>query len=586
MIAPIHSLAFSIQANRGVYAVLVGSGISHAAKIPTGWAITLDLVRKLAKVVGEDCGAKPEDWYREKYGCDPDYSELLDAVAKTSAERQQLLRTYWEPTEEERDEGAKQPTAAHRAIAQLVSKGFIKVIVTTNFDRLMETALADVGIVPTILSTADQVHGALPLIHTQCCLFKVHGDYLDTRILNTPEELSAYPVEFDRLLDRIFDEFGLIVCGWSADWDEALRRAITRAPSRRFTTYWAMRGEPSASAQQLIDHRGAQVISIKDADSFFVSVQEQVASLEEFSRPHPLSTEAAVASLKRYMSESKYRIQLSDLVFSELERTIEAIDASGFAVQGGPVPTGETITERVRAYEAACATLAPMAVQAGHWGEAAHTPIWLRVLSALATLHEGGSGYVFWLELQQYPAALLFYALGIGAALSERLDFLSDLFGVTVAREHKEDKAAVKMFAAACLLSNSGGKGLEGMQERFSPLSDWLHDRLKPWCKRIAVTDAQFTMAFDKLEILIALSYGYHSQQSLDSYWAAPPACAYGSRRNNGERIIKEIQQSLDDAGDKSPYVTPRLFGTSAAECKMELEAFSSFIAKLSQRWY
>jgi hypothetical protein len=43
MIDPIHSLAFSIQANRGVYAVLFGSGISRSAKIPTGWEITLDL---------------------------------------------------------------------------------------------------------------------------------------------------------------------------------------------------------------------------------------------------------------------------------------------------------------------------------------------------------------------------------------------------------------------------------------------------------------------------------------------------------------------------------------------------------------
>ena len=70
-------------------------------------------------------------------------------------------------------------------------------------------------------------------------------------------------------LDRIFDEFGLIVCGWSADWDSALRKAIFRAPSRRFTTYWAVRGEPGDKAQRLIDHRRAQVISIKDADTFF-----------------------------------------------------------------------------------------------------------------------------------------------------------------------------------------------------------------------------------------------------------------------------------------------------------------------------
>ena len=49
-IDPVHSLAFSIQANPGVYAVLVGSGVSRTAKIPTGWEIILDLIRKLAAV--------------------------------------------------------------------------------------------------------------------------------------------------------------------------------------------------------------------------------------------------------------------------------------------------------------------------------------------------------------------------------------------------------------------------------------------------------------------------------------------------------------------------------------------------------
>lgn len=78
-----------------------------------------------------------------------------------------MLRAYLEPSEVERADGLKAPTAAHRAIASLAAKGYIRIIITTNFDRLMETALADVGVVPTVLSSSDQVHGAMPLIHTR-----------------------------------------------------------------------------------------------------------------------------------------------------------------------------------------------------------------------------------------------------------------------------------------------------------------------------------------------------------------------------------------------------------------------------------
>lgn len=303
MIDPLHSLAFSIQANPGVYAVLVGSGVSRSAQIPTGWEITIDFVRKLAAVAGENCGTDPALWYRERYEKEPDYSDLLDALAKTPAERQQLLRAYLEPSEEERSDGLKAPTAAHRAIASLAAKGYIRIIITTNFDRLMETALADVGVVPTVLSSPDQVHGAMPLIHTRCCVFKVHGDYLDTRIRNTPAELESYPKEFDDLLDRIFDDFGLILCGWSAEWDTALRAAVERAVSRRFSHFWAVRGEPGNAAKRLIEHRQAQKLPIADADGFFSELGRLVEALEQFSRPHPLSTDAAVASLKGYLAE-------------------------------------------------------------------------------------------------------------------------------------------------------------------------------------------------------------------------------------------------------------------------------------------
>jgi NAD-dependent SIR2 family protein deacetylase len=43
--------------------------------------------------------------------------------------------------EEDRQEGRKTPTAAHRAIAALVRSGYIRVLITTNFDRLLEESL-------------------------------------------------------------------------------------------------------------------------------------------------------------------------------------------------------------------------------------------------------------------------------------------------------------------------------------------------------------------------------------------------------------------------------------------------------------
>lgn len=583
MIEPIHSLAFSMQANRGVYAVLFGSGLSRSARIPTGWEITLDLVRRLAAVSGEECGADPSAWYRDKFDKEPDYSELLDALAKTPAERQQLLRQYWEPTEQEKEEGAKQPTPAHRAIADLVAKGFVRVIVTTNFDRLMELALLDVGVTPTVLSSSDHVHGAMPLIHTQCCVFKVHGDYLDTRIRNTPEELSGYPAEFDTLLDRIFDEFGLIVCGWSADWDEALRRAIFRAPSRRFATYWAVRGEPSDAARQLIEHRGAQVVSITDADSFFSTVHRQVEALAEFARPHPLSTAAAVAALKRYMSEPRYRIQHADLVEGEVEHVLSEIGLDKFPVQGGPPPDAAQFNHRVKAYEAAMTTLVAMAVEAGRWADDGHQEVWVRALQKLAAGRAQGGGYTLWAALERFPATLLLFALGVPALESGRYFFVQRLLSAIIERENRENKLAVHLLPPYCLFQDDSAKLLEGKERHRAPLSEWLCEWLASYLEQRYANAKAYVLAFDRFELVSALAYGANTNPSEHfGYWA--PLGGFGYRYSNREQITSSLRSQLAKDGGNSPLVTSNLFGITADECGKQLDALEAFIQKL--QWW
>ena len=429
-----------------------------------------------------------------------------------------------------------------------MAQGYIKVIVTTNFDRLVESALEDAGIVPSVLSTPEAIDGALPLIHTRSCVIKLHGDYLDTRIRNTPAELAAYDQVFDQLLDRIFDEFGLIVCGWSAEWDEALRKAIRRVPSRRFTTYWAVRGDLGDEAKRLVDHRRARVIPIDDADEFFQSIQQFVESIGQFSMPHPLSTEAAVASLKRYISEPRYRIHLSDLVGSTIERVVNSISDKAFAMQGEP-PTTEKVTARVRSYEASCSTLLAMALVGGFWADQDHRHVWRRALRRLGstTLR---NGYDVWLGLQRYPAILLLYSLGLGAIANGRLRFLGSLLATRIQEHGEERKIAAQTLPPSCLFGDGGGtmRILEGMKQRHVPLNDWIHDALRRNAKRIIPDRSPYTLIFDELEILMALSYAHHNNMS--SYL---PIGAFGYRHDNRRRILAKIERSLVKLNGESP---------------------------------
>lgn len=596
MIDPLNSLAFSMQANPGVYALLLGSGVSRSAQIPTGWEITLDLVSKLAAAQGEEDvrSLNPEDWYKEKFGKDPDYSDLLDELAKTPAERQQLIRGYLEPTEEERADGLKAPTPAHKAIAKLVAQGYVRVVITTNFDRLMEKALEAEGVVPTVISTKDQVNGAMPLIHQRCCVFKVHGDYFDTRIRNTEAELKAYPKAFNQLLDRILDEFGLIVCGWSATWDLAMRQAIERSKSRRFSHYWAMRGEPTEEAQKLIEYRQGLRVNISDADSFFSKLVAQVEAISEVSRQNPVSVKMKVAALKKYLADPVNRIRLDDLISDEVSHILEITSGSDFDIVGHPQLDKNSFTHRVRAYEAACEGLIAMAAVGGYWAEEWHYPIWKKALVRLGYMPEAGYGHscdgVLY-RLKRYPATLLLYALGISAlqAGEKGIPLLSLLLSTELQQEGQSDKQAVEVLPPFLLLRENErvSKLLDGMDGLWFPFNEWLLRLLCPVFQSSCVSQQGFQDVFDRLEVLISLNFCSNNIEGRGDTGVVPFGLfARSVMFEPVKRLsphVQDLRSVLDREGKESVYIKHALLGKSVDEARGNMDWLASRVESISQ---
>lgn len=460
-------ISFSVFENEGVFAVLLGSGLSRSAEIPTGWEITLDLVRRVAKAQGVADQSDWDRWYTTATGKEPNYSDLLEEIASTPDERRSILHSYIEPTEDQREQGKKVPTPAHHAIAALVRTGFIRVIITTNFDRLMENALREQGIEPTVVASQDALKGAEPLTHSQCYLVKLHGDYKDARILNTDAELGTYPPSYEQLLDRIFDEHGLIVCGWSGEWDHALRAAFLRTTNRRYPVYWALRGEARQGAQALIRHRAAKQVAINGADDFFQGLHQRVETLTQSQRQNPLSMDLLVSSTKRYLSKPEYRIQLDDLITHELGAAISKIDSGDLVV--GTQFSAQELKRRVQFYETVTEPLARMATVLGRWGNGSELSGVVDVIRALHHHAEAlQGGMVVWLGLRSYPAVLLFNAYGLGLVRAQRWKDLHSFFESTLPRAERDAK---RMVDSLFLSSWKGGdpdfwKHLPGLERR------------------------------------------------------------------------------------------------------------------------
>lgn len=501
-------VALAVHHAPGIYAVLVGSGVSRGAGVPTGWEVTLDLVRRLAVAEGDEGPEDPAAWYHGRYDADPDYSDVLEKLAATPEERQAWLRSYFEPTEEERADGIKCPTQAHHALADLVRRGLVRVILTTNFDPLIEQALDAAGVAADVWASPEAIQGGVPLSHGNNVVVKLHGDYRDTRLRNTLTELRDYDHRVNALLDQVLDEFGLVICGWSGVWDEALRAAILRAPNRRYRTFWASpRGDLADEAAELVAHRAATVVAITDADQFFGEVRDKVDALAEASQPHPASREMAVAMVKRYLPDQPDRVKLSDTVMDQARRLHEHIGPEHYTTTGSRLQVEDVVAVAER-YEADTETMTHVLAHLAALADRRdHERLAARALELIANPEASSGGKVSLLALRRYPALLCFYAAGIGAVAAENWSLLR---AVALDAEWRDPTrresvlAAVhpyRVFENGDQVAQALAQAREG-QKLHTPHSDRLHAVLRGPLLPLVDTDERYDEAFDRFEYL------------------------------------------------------------------------------------
>ncbi|MDE0131080.1 MAG: SIR2 family protein [bacterium] len=502
---PLVALASSIHAGPRTFALLLGSGISTGAGVPSGWDVVLDLVKRYAVLQDDDAGEDPVSWYRSHTAGDPNYSELLAELAPSQVDRRNLLKPYFEPTEEDRANGLKVPTPAHHAIAQLVSKGYVKVIVTTNFDRLLETALGEAGVEPNVVSTSAHAEGSLPITHSDCTIIKVHGDYISPDLKNTIEELSQYDPAVDRLLDEVFDQYGLIVCGWSGVWDSALRNAILRAPGRRFTTYWFHRGPINEAAREIIRHRDAKEVSIQDADTVFEDLAAKVEALESLTDQRPFETELAVAQLKLFLPDPIHRIKLHDLIIGEADHVINRVQESAVDTLQG----FEHYAEQMAAYEEATARLLRLLAVGACFSDCLeHDELWQRCVDRLASRHLKRNGNVALLNLQQYPTLLAIYATGLGSVATGRLESIAHVLAKVKVRDERPPRPVAVAASSWDVLDRDIVKqAIPKLNRHPTPISEHLFEVLRPIVSDLVPSEEVYADCFDEVEYLLGISY-------------------------------------------------------------------------------
>jgi hypothetical protein len=235
------------------------------------------------------------------------------------------------------------PSDGYGRLADLTRMGYFDVIVTFNFDRLLETAFDEAGFKQvkdyrTVIRGETDINAFTKLVridNPKVKIVKLHGS-LDSAeyFLFSEEEMANYPPEIANLLGEITHR-DIIICGYAFE-DLCVARAFDTSPDAGSIYYVNPAGAGGQIRGILIGRRSKEKVISGDLgrfDDFFTLLQQELAGPRE---PIPAGPKGQnpFKFMDSYREADKEwffgRKDLSDTML----RKIETQDAKVLCVQG------------------------------------------------------------------------------------------------------------------------------------------------------------------------------------------------------------------------------------------------------------
>jgi len=254
------------------------------------------------------------------------------------------------------------------------------------------------------------------------------------------------------------------------------------------------------------------------------------------------SRHSAVAVTKRYLSESRFRIRLTDFVNSELEQTWEAVGGDQLAFSGGAVIDDRLVRTVVKKAEDATAVLCAIIATGAYWSDYESTRIWVRSIERLANPTYPtavNSGY----EPRLLPALFVMYAAGIGAVAGDRYEVLRAVLLDPQIRQYESESPVVRVLAPTMVLTKLVASKLADMERHKTPLSAEVQAFLLPLVRPVVPGEGDYVRTFDRFEYLLSLINVDVQLQSDKKTVAWVPIGCFGWRASNREALDREIER-------------------------------------------
>lgn len=226
------------------YAWFLGAGASHNANLPTAEDIITDLKRRFY-CSEENQNFSTKDLQNEAVRAQIEaYMQSRGFPERWSAEE---YTTYFETIfgeDRERQRGYISGILAedrvrlavgNRVLGALIAGGLCRIAFTTNFDPVVEKAVAEVSGKPLSAYHLEGAHNAVSALNNEQfpIYCKLHGDFQYDSIKNLSSDLATQNGDLSKCMTMAGARFGFVVAGYSGRDESimALFRAILSEPN-------------------------------------------------------------------------------------------------------------------------------------------------------------------------------------------------------------------------------------------------------------------------------------------------------------------------------------------------------------------
>lgn len=262
------------------FTFLLGSGASVSSGIPTGG----ELAQKWYKELEQDLPKNRFEAWQKLKEC-------------KGVEDENRRAEFYSPIYEKRfghipEEGynelkkimeGKDPSLGYFILAQIISKTRNNIVLTTNFDNLLEDAVRSYTEKTPFVAGHELLADHITSHTDRPIIIKLHRDLL-LHPCNTMEETGKLPQQWEKNLRNILSSSTLIVLGYGGN-DGSLMNFLEGLPlAQRKGIYWCVRNleDLAPRIREVLKKDSDRVVLIKDFDDFMYRCAVQLEYKNQF----------------------------------------------------------------------------------------------------------------------------------------------------------------------------------------------------------------------------------------------------------------------------------------------------------------